>query len=138
VSPQPELVFEGKKIRIERHSEPPAGFLEQLARTIWGTGGVKYAMLDIAERLPKPAGSQFFALREDGVLAGAYALAPRVLCVQGRGVPGLDRTLPNPAQPEPTRLPGLQAPDPRLQEKQFLEPGVWSLKSLPSCARLPC
>jgi hypothetical protein len=35
-------------------------------------------------------------------------------------------------------LPGLQAPDPRLQEKQFLEPGVWSLKSLPSCARLPC
>jgi hypothetical protein len=42
---------------------------------------------------------------------------------------------PNPAQPEPTRLPGLQAPDPGLHEKQFLEPGVWSLKSLPSCTR---
>jgi hypothetical protein len=43
---------------------------------------------------------------------------------------------PNPAEPEPRGLPGLQAPDPGLQVKQFLEPGVWSLESLPSCARL--
>jgi len=28
------------------------------------------------------------------------------------------------------------APDPRLRAKQFLKPKVWSLKSLPSCARL--
>jgi hypothetical protein len=33
-------------------------------------------------------------------------------------------------------LPGLQAPDPGLQEKQFLEPGVWNLESLPSCVGL--
>jgi hypothetical protein len=93
MSPLPELVFEDEKIRIERHSEPPAGFLELLERTIWGTGGVKYAMLDIAERLPKLGGGQFFALREDGALAGAYALEPRVLRVQGREVRGLYRSL---------------------------------------------
>jgi hypothetical protein len=46
------------------------------------------------------------------------------------------RLKPNPAEPEPRGLPGLQAPDPGLQVKQFLEPGVWSLESLPSCARL--
>jgi hypothetical protein len=48
---------------------------------------------------------------------------------------------PNPAEPEPTR--GAGAPDPRLQTPgqavrgpgSFLEPGVWSLESLPPCAR---
>jgi hypothetical protein len=48
---------------------------------------------------------------------------------------------PNPAEPEPTR--GAGAPDPRLQTPGqavrgpgfFLEPGVWSLESLPPCAR---
>jgi hypothetical protein len=47
-----------------------------------------------------------------------------------------ERIGPNPAEPKPRGLPGLQAPDPGLQEKQFLEPGVWGLESLPSCVRL--
>jgi hypothetical protein len=34
---------------------------------------------------------------------------------------------PKPAEPEPTRLPGLQAPDPELQAKQFLEPEVFAI-----------
>jgi hypothetical protein len=52
------------------------------------------------------------------------------------GAAGRVELIPNPAEPEPRGLPGLQAPDPGLQVKQFLEPGVWSLESLPSCARL--
>jgi hypothetical protein len=32
--------------------------------------------------------------------------------------------LPNPAEPEPRGLPGLQAPDPGLQEEQFLGSGA--------------
>jgi hypothetical protein len=44
-------------------------------------------------------------------------------------------SMPKPAAAGTKKAGRLQAPGPRLQAKQFLEPGVWSLKSLPSCTR---
>lgn len=79
--------------RIELHAAPPSGFVELLARTVWGTGAVRYAMRDAADRVQAFRGAHFVALREGAELVGTYVLAPRTLHVAGRAVPALYRTM---------------------------------------------
>ena len=90
-----DVIFEDPRarLRVERHGEPPPGFVELLERVVWGTGAVRYTMRDVAERLRAFQGSHFLALRQGDALAGTYVLAPRTLRLAGRAVPALYRTL---------------------------------------------
>jgi L-amino acid N-acyltransferase YncA len=79
-------VFQSRdgRIRLERYTSPPSGFLEFLQRTVWGTGNVRYAMLDVAEHLKSRQGCCYLALFQDDVLAGTYVVMPRTIRVGAR------------------------------------------------------
>ncbi len=91
----PEIIFNCPKrhLRIERHANLPAGFVDLLSRVVWGTGAVRYTMRDMGERITPFAHSHILALLEGEALAGTYVLAPRTLRVGGHAIPALYRTL---------------------------------------------
>jgi hypothetical protein len=88
-----ELLFQEARLRLDLHDSPPPGFVDLLSRAVWGTGAVRYGMLDFADRVHTFEGSHFLALSEDGQLVGTYAFAPRTLHLGERTVPAFYRTL---------------------------------------------
>jgi hypothetical protein len=106
----------------------------------WRCARTRSVLASSARRLGAPKHTEDLILARSAAASAMNRFRPSSLGLptrRGQQMPlsAALRKSPNPAQPELSRLPGLQAPDLGLQEEQFLEPGVWSLKSLPSCTR---
>ena len=85
----PELVFEDKKrhLVLQRSSNYTPQFVEFLQSIIWGSGGVRYTMPNVADTLNRLKNSHFFSLMEKGKLIAVTTLNQKTLCLSGKNYP---------------------------------------------------
>ncbi len=85
----PEVIFEdtARHLVIERSGACNAAFAELLARTVWGSGGVRYTMPGIAETLQNLKEPHFLSLKEKGDLAAVLTVIPKKVLLGGQNYP---------------------------------------------------
>ncbi len=85
----PELIFEDKKrhLVLERSSNYTPQFVEFLQGIVWGSGGVRYTMHNVADTLNRLLNPHFFSLREKGRLVAVTTLNHKTLCLSGKTYP---------------------------------------------------
>jgi GNAT superfamily N-acetyltransferase len=85
----PEVIFEdrARHLVIERSGACNAAFVELLARTVWGSGGVQYTMPGIAETLQNLKAPHFLSLKERGDLAAVLTVIPKKVLLGGKMYP---------------------------------------------------
>jgi len=85
----PEVIFEDKLRNhlIRRRSTYDAAFLALLERTIWGSGGIRYTINNLAEILNRIQHPHFLALEKNGQLIGALTLIHKTNRLGGKDYP---------------------------------------------------
>jgi RimJ/RimL family protein N-acetyltransferase len=85
----PELIFEDRKrhLIMQRSSNYTPQFVEFLQRIIWGSGGVRYTMHNLADTLNRLETPHFFSLMEEGKLVAVTTLSYKSLCLHGKTYP---------------------------------------------------
>jgi hypothetical protein len=85
----PELIFEDKKrhLVMQRSSNYTIQFVEFLQRIVWGSGGVRYTMHNVADTLNRLKTPHFFSLMEEGKLVAVTTLNHKTLCLSGKTYP---------------------------------------------------
>jgi len=85
----PEVIFEDKlrNLLIQRRGTYDAAFLALLDRTIWGSGGLRYTINNMAEILNRIKHPHFLALEKNGQLIGALTLIHKTNRLGGKDYP---------------------------------------------------
>lgn len=85
----PEVIFEDKlrNLLIRRSSTYDATFLALLERTVWGSGGLRYTINNMAEILSRIQHPHFLSLEENGRLIGALTLMHKTNRLRGQDYP---------------------------------------------------
>ena len=85
----PELIFEDRKrhLVMQRSSKYTTQFVEFLQRIVWGSGGVRYTMHNVADTLDRLKNPHFFSLMEKGKLVAVTTLNYKTLCLGGKTYP---------------------------------------------------
>jgi RimJ/RimL family protein N-acetyltransferase len=85
----PEVIFENKlrNLLIRRRSTYDAAFLALLERTIWGSGGLRYTINNLAEILNRIQHPYFLALEKNGQIIGALTLIHKTNRLGGKDYP---------------------------------------------------
>ena len=80
-------------LRLVCRERASPAFAEQLARTRFGSSGLRYRRLDTDRLLARHANARYFELYRDGALIGTYLLCPQILKLRGETVDGTYRGL---------------------------------------------
>lgn len=83
------MIFEDRAryLVIERSGNYDAAFVEFLARTVWGSGGVRYTMPDIAAVLKSLKEPHFLSLTANGALATVLTVIKKTVRLAGLDYP---------------------------------------------------
>ncbi|MEJ2671732.1 MAG: GNAT family N-acetyltransferase [Deltaproteobacteria bacterium] len=83
------MIFEDKQrhLVLHRSSNYTTQFVEFLQRIVWGSGGVRYTMHNVADTLNRLKNPHFFTLMEEGKLVAVTTLNHKTLCLSGKTYP---------------------------------------------------
>jgi len=85
----PELIFEDKQrhLVVERNSDYTPQFVEFLHNTLWGSGGVRYTMHNVADTLNRFKNPHFFNLHEKDKLVAVATLNRKTVYLNEEAYP---------------------------------------------------
>ena len=86
-----EVIFEDKQrhLVIQRSSSFTPQFVEFLQRIVWGSGGVKYTIHNVADTLNRLSNPHFLSLTENGQLVAVTTLNQKTTHLAGNTYPAI-------------------------------------------------
>ena len=87
----PGVIFEDKRrnLKIQRSSTYTPSFVTFLERTVWGSGGVRYTMPNVADTLKRLKNPHFLSLTENDEIVAVSTLNQKTTHLSGKTYPAV-------------------------------------------------